>query len=88
MIRRRVVVRGCVQGVFFRDTTRRMAIERGVRGWVLNRPDGRVEAVFEGDEGAVEAMVDFCGTGPRGAQVEAVEQVEEEPEGVEGFRIE
>jgi acylphosphatase len=84
-MRRRVVVRGRVQGVFFRDTTRRMAAERGVAGWVRNRPDGAVEAVFEGEPEAVESMVRFAHEGPRGADVESVEVVEEEPEGLSGF---
>jgi acylphosphatase len=76
-----------VQGVFFRDSTRRRAAERGVAGWVRNLPDGTVEAVFEGDPEAVEAMVAFCGEGPRGAVVERVESVEEEPEGLAGFEV-
>jgi acylphosphatase len=87
MIRRRVIVHGRVQGVFFRDSTRRMAQQRGVAGWVSNRSDGAVEAVFEGDAGAVERLVAFTGEGPRGAQVERVEVSEEEPEGLTGFRI-
>ena len=87
MIRRRVLVRGRVQGVFFRDSTRRMAASRGVSGWVRNRPDGAVEAVLEGDPADVEAIVSFCGRGPRGAEVETVEQTEEQPEGLSGFEI-
>jgi acylphosphatase len=87
VIRRRVVVHGRVQGVFFRDTARRKADQRGVAGWVSNRPDGAVEAVFEGDDDAVESMVRFCEQGPRGAEVERVEVVEEEPEGLSAFRI-
>ena len=58
-IRRRVIVHGRVQGVFFRDSTRRRAESRGVAGWVTNRPDGAVEAVFEGDPDAVESMMRF-----------------------------
>ena len=85
--RRRVVVRGNVQGVFFRDSCRQKARSRGVAGWVANRPDGAVEAVFEGDAGAVQAMVDWCGQGPRGAEVESVDESTEEPEGLSGFRI-
>jgi acylphosphatase len=85
MIRRRVVVHGRVQGVFFRDTTQRMARSRGVAGWVRNTPEGRVEAVFEGDPDAVEAMLAFAKEGPRGAVVERVDVTEEEPEGLEGF---
>jgi acylphosphatase len=87
VIRRRVIVHGRVQGVFFRDTTRRQAASRGVAGWVRNRPDGTVEAAFEGDPEAVEAMVGFSRRGPRGAQVERVEVVEEEPEGLAGFEV-
>lgn len=85
--RRRVVVHGDVQGVFFRDTTRREASGIGVAGWVRNRPDGTVEAVFEGDPDLVEEMVRFAQEGPRGARVERVEQHDEEPEGLTGFQI-
>lgn len=87
MIRRRVVVHGRVQGVFFRDTVRRMAHSRGVAGWVRNRADGAVEAVFEGDADAVESMLRFCRHGPERAAVERVEELDEQPEGLEGFRI-
>jgi acylphosphatase len=87
VVRRRVVVHGHVQGVFFRDTTRREASRRGVAGWVANRRDGAVEAVFEGTPDAVAAMVEFCESGPRGADVERVEANEEEPEGVSGFDV-
>jgi acylphosphatase len=86
-VRKRVIVHGRVQGVFFRDTTRRMAESRGVAGWVRNNPDGGVEAAFEGDADAVEEMVRFAHEGPRGAQVEHVEVVEEEPDGLTGFRV-
>lgn len=81
------MVHGRVQGVFFRDTTRRMAQSRGVAGWVANRPDGAVEAVFEGEPDAVESMLRFCREGPPRAEVERVEVVEEEPSGEPGFRI-
>ena len=77
-IRRRAVVHGGVQGVFFRDTTRRMAASRGVAGWVRNNPDGTVEAAFEGPPDAVDALVSFCREGPRGADVEHVEVSDEE----------
>ncbi|HEX2128930.1 MAG TPA: acylphosphatase [Solirubrobacterales bacterium] len=87
MIRRRAVIRGEVQGVFFRDTTRRMAASRGVKGWVRNRPDGAVEAVFEGEPDAVESMLAFAREGPARAEVTDVEVAEEEPEGLEGFTI-
>jgi acylphosphatase len=85
--RRRVVVRGRVQGVFFRDSTLRAARSRGVAGWVRNRDDGAVEAAFEGAPEAVAAMVEVVGHGPSGAVVERVEVVEEPPEGLAGFRI-
>jgi acylphosphatase len=87
VVRRRVVVQGHVQGVFFRDSTRREASRRGVAGWVSNRPDGAVEAVFEGDPSAVEAMVDFASSGPRGADVADVEVHEEDAEGLTGFEV-
>jgi acylphosphatase len=86
-VRRRVVVHGHVQGVFFRDSCRREASSRGVAGWVTNRPDGAVEAVFEGEADAVEAMVDWCRGGPRGADVDSVEDTSEEPEGLSGFDV-
>jgi acylphosphatase len=85
--RSRVVVRGRVQGVFFRDTVRRKAESRGVAGWVTNRPDGAVEAVFEGEPDAVRSMVEFAREGPRSAEVAEVEVSEEEPEGLAGFEI-
>jgi len=87
MTRRRVVIHGHVQGVFFRDTTRRRAAERGVAGWIRNNPDGTVEAVFEGEPDAVEGMVRFAREGPRGALVERVEVIEEDPEGLSGFGV-
>jgi acylphosphatase len=82
-----VVVHGLVQGVFFRDTTRRAAQREGLRGWVRNRPDGSVEAVFEGEEEAVERLVRFCSQGPRGARVERIERFDEPPEGLTGFAV-
>lgn len=87
MVRRRVVVSGRVQGVFFRDTARREAARRHVAGWVHNRADGSVEAVFEGPDDAVAAMVDWARTGPAHAWVERVEVTEEPVEGLTGFRI-
>jgi acylphosphatase len=87
VIRRRLIVHGRVQGVFFRDTTRRRAASRGVAGWVQNRPEGTVEAVFEGEPEAVGAMVAFCREGPPGARVERLEMSEEEPEGLAGFQV-
>ena len=87
MIRRRVVVHGLVQGVFFRDSVRRRAATAGISGWVRNTPDGAVEAVFEGDPDAVSQLVAFCHEGPRGARVDAVEVTDEVPEGLGGFAI-
>ena len=86
-VRSRVVVHGHVQGVFFRDTCRRNATERGVAGWVSNRSDGAVEAVFEGRPDAVRALVEWCGEGTRGAEVESVDETREEPEGLSGFDV-
>jgi acylphosphatase len=87
VVRRRVVVHGQVQGVFFRDSTRREAARREVTGWVCNRADGAVEAVFEGPPDAVAALVEFCRSGPRGADVRDVTASEEEPEGLSGFEV-
>jgi acylphosphatase len=87
IVRRRVVVHGFVQGVFFRDTVRREALRRGAAGWVRNNRDGTVEAVFEGDPESVEALVAVCYKGPRGARVDRVEVVEEAPEGLSGFAV-
>jgi acylphosphatase len=87
MIRRRVVVHGFVQGVFFRDTLRQRAQSSNVSGWVRNNWDGTVEAVFEGEEPAVERLVQFCGEGPRGASVDHVDVTTESPEGLAGFSI-
>ena len=86
-VRRRVVVRGHVQGVFFRDTCRREARSRQVAGWVRNNDDGTVEAVFEGEEVAVTALVVWAHQGPAGARVTGVEVTEEKPEGLGGFRV-
>ena len=87
MIRRRVVVHGLVQGVFFRDSTRQRAAQHGVAGWVRNTPQGTVEAVFEGQEDAVERLVEFARRGPRGARVDRVEVEDEEPQGLAGFAV-
>jgi acylphosphatase len=87
LVRQRVVVTGQVQGVFFRDTARREARAQGVAGWVRNRADGAVEAVFEGAPGDVEALVAFCSRGPRGADVANVEATPEPPEGLTGFEV-
>jgi len=85
--RRRIVVHGYVQGVGFRFAVERAARTRGVAGWVRNRADGAVEAVFEGGTADVEALVDFCRRGPRGAVVDRVEAVSESAEGLSSFRV-
>jgi acylphosphatase len=87
MIRRRVVIAGHVQGVFFRDTCRREAQRHRVGGYVTNLTDGAVEAVFEGEESAVEAMVEWSRRGPPQASVSDVQVTEEEPAGEIGFRV-
>lgn len=71
-IRAHVYVAGRVQGVMYRETTRREATHRGVRGWVRNLADGRVEAVFEGEERDVRALVQWCYRGPTHARVDSV----------------
>ena len=86
-VRRRVVVHGRVQGVFFRDSARSKAGELGVTGWISNRSDGAVEAVFEGAPDEVAAMVDWSRQGPRGADVDRVEESEERPEGLTRFEV-
>lgn len=73
--------------MFFRKNTKEKAHEFGLDGWVRNRDDGRVEAVFEGAEEDIERILEFCREGPRLAQVEDVAVSFEEPEGVEGFSI-
>ena len=87
MKRCRVLVAGRVQGVFFRDTCRREARRVRLAGSVHNRPDGRVEAVFEGDDDAVDRLVAWCRQGPAGARVDQVEVTEEKPTGETGFHI-
>jgi len=86
-VRRRVVVHGRVQGVFFRDTARREASGRGVSGWVRNTPEGTVEVVFEGEPEAVACLVGYAADGPPEAEVERVETFDEEPEGLDGFEV-
>lgn len=87
MARAHLVVRGRVQGVFFRDETRRRARSLGVAGWVANRPDGAVEAIFEGRRDAVESMAAWCGRGPSGARVDDVQTTWEDPSGEDGFAV-
>ncbi len=78
---------GHVQGVFFRETARRRALALSVSGWIRNNPDGSVEAAFEGVEDSVERLVAFCREGPRGARVEWVDVIAEEPERLSGFDV-
>lgn len=85
-VRRRVLVEGEVQGVFFREECRQQAEGAGVAGSARNLSDGRVEVVLEGDESAVDRVVAWCRQGPSGAEVRGVEVSEEEPEGLSGFR--
>lgn len=85
--RARVVVSGVVQGVFFRESTRREAVGRDLSGWVRNLYDGRVEAVFEGEPESVDDMVAWARTGPPRAIVESLECFGEQPEGLFGFDI-
>ena len=87
VVRVRVVVSGRVQGVFFRDTCRMVAVEHGVCGWVRNLPDGRVEAVFEGAAEGVRRLVDWARRGPRLAVVSDVAVEAEQPEGLAAFVI-
>jgi acylphosphatase len=82
-----VIVHGHVQGVFFRDSVRRLAAQHHVAGWVRNTWDGTVEAVFEGEDEAVGRLVDFCREGPRGAHVEHVDVEDEPVEGLSAFRV-
>jgi acylphosphatase len=79
--RAHVFVSGWVQGVFFRTETRDLARQLGVTGWVRNLWDGRVEAVFEGEDWAVERLAAWCHQGPRGAQVDHVEVTYEDYSG-------
>ena len=76
-----------MQGVFFRDATRREASRRGVAGWASNRADGTVEVVLEGSPDAVDAMLAFLRGGPGHASVSDLEVVSEEPEGLSGFSV-
>jgi acylphosphatase len=84
-IRRRVLVSGRVQGVFFRDSVRRAASEADVAGRAVNLDDGRVEVVLEGQPEAVQRVIEFCRQGPGRAEVRDVQVSEEEPEGLSAF---
>jgi acylphosphatase len=87
VIRRRVIVKGHVQGVFFRQGCQRQAVARGVGGWVRNNPDGTVEAALEGDPDAIEAVVSWMRVGPSGALVTGVNIIDEAPLAEQTFRI-
>jgi len=84
-VARRAVVHGRVQGVFYRDTIRRAAQQRGVDGWAANRSDGTVEVWLEGDPDAVDSMLRVLHDGPPRAEVERVEVENAEPQGLDGF---
>jgi acylphosphatase len=86
-VRRRLIARGRVQGVFFRDSTREQARAEGVAGWARNRSDGGVEVVLEGSAEAVDRVAGFIQQGPGSADVDSVESHDEEPEGLSGFEI-
>lgn len=86
-VRAHVVISGRVQGVCFRAYTVDEATAAGLTGWVRNTPDGQVEAVFEGDKSAVEAIIDWCRHGPPAARVNNVEIIWGEPQGESGFGI-
>jgi crotonobetainyl-CoA:carnitine CoA-transferase CaiB-like acyl-CoA transferase/acylphosphatase len=86
-MRRRVVAHGLVQGVFFRESLRRLAAEHGVAGFARNLPDGSLEAAFEGPEDAVRELVAFAHTGPPDADVERLEVMEDSPTGLSGFTV-
>jgi len=86
--RARVYISGRVQGVFFRTETEDEALRRGVCGWVRNLPDGRVEAVFEGEKDKVDKLIEFCKRGPPGARITKVEVAWEDFKGeFQDFRI-
>jgi len=87
MIRRRVLVEGRVQGVWYRDSCREEARRLGVQGWVRNCRDGRVEGVFEGPPDDVLALCNWARVGPPRADVTGIEVLEEEPEGLTGFQV-
>ncbi len=87
VVRKRVTVSGRVQGVFFRDSARERAEAHGVAGRARNMPDGTVEVVLEGEPEAVERVLRFLQSGPSHADVEDVEVLDEEPEGLSGFSV-
>ncbi|MFB6282508.1 MAG: acylphosphatase [Halobacteria archaeon] len=86
-LRAHVWISGKVQGVYYRANTRDEARSRDVNGWVKNLPDGRVEAVFEGEEDTVKEMIEWCHEGSDRANVKEVEVDEGDPTGLDGFEI-
>jgi acylphosphatase len=86
IIRKRLTVSGRVQGVFFRETLRRMAEEKGVSGWAKNTRDG-LEAALEGPQPEVDELVRWCRSGPPHAVVIHVQVSDEEPTGDRDFRV-
>ena len=85
-IRRRLLVSGQVQGVFYRDSCRKEAEEKGITGSARNLPDGRVEVILEGAEDAVGRMIEWCRRGSDMARVDSVEVEDQEPQGESGFK--
>ena len=86
-VRRRVIVHGDVQGVFFRDTTRKWALEHELAGWVRNRDDGTVEVVLEGTADRMDRVLGMLELGPREAKVDRLEVTEEHPTGIDDFAV-
>jgi acylphosphatase len=87
VVRYRVVVRGRVQGVWFRQSCRRHAVELGLAGWIRNRPDGTVEAEFEGPESEVAKAVSWCRVGPPAAEVAGIDVTPVATTGALGFAV-
>lgn len=87
MKRAHLFISGRVQGVFYRAFTKEVADSLGLKGWVRNLRDGRVEAVFEGDEDKISIAIERCKEGPPYAKVDNIELIWEEPEGFEDFEI-
>jgi acylphosphatase len=87
VVRRHVFVSGDVQGVFFRDSCKRIAEGAGVAGWARNNSDGRVEVVLEGEPSAVQRVIEWCRSGPDMATVDSVDIDDEDPRGETGFSI-
>ncbi len=86
VVRRRLILTGHVQGVFFRASVQEAAENEGVAGWASNRSDGSVEVVLEGPASAVESVLGYCRIGPVNARVDSAEIKEEDPKGLSGFQ--